>query len=213
MFLWWRAWHHRNNIIFDKGDGSVDNSIRFLHNYHDTMQGIKNGGAPVSRKGKEKASPEFSTKLPNQGQEIGVQTFWTKLAEGWVKCNVDASFSACDSTGAWGAVLRDHNGLVIASAWDRIKHCKSALLGEAIACLEGINLSLAKSDLNLLIETDHASLLEVFKDDSMDRTEVSLIAKEFRLKKPPDQRVILSKISRICNSLLLIIFANLAVES
>ena len=90
--------------------------------------------------------------------------------------------------------------LVLASAWDRIKHCKSALLGEAIACLEGINLSLAKSDLNLLIETDHASLLEVFKDDSMDRTEVSLIAKEFRLNKPPDQQVVLSKISRICNS-------------
>jgi hypothetical protein len=33
MFIWWRAWHHRNNIIFDKGDASITNSIRFLQNY------------------------------------------------------------------------------------------------------------------------------------------------------------------------------------
>jgi hypothetical protein len=27
MFIWWRSWHHQNNIIFDKGDASIDNSI------------------------------------------------------------------------------------------------------------------------------------------------------------------------------------------
>jgi hypothetical protein len=54
MFIWWRAWHHRNNIIFYKGNASIENSIRYLQNYLATLQGIANGGVLVNRKGKEK---------------------------------------------------------------------------------------------------------------------------------------------------------------
>ena len=55
MFIWWRAWDHRNNIIFDKGNAFVDNPIRFLQNYHATLQDIANGGEILNRKGKEKS--------------------------------------------------------------------------------------------------------------------------------------------------------------
>jgi hypothetical protein len=34
---------------------------------------------------------------------------WKKPEEGWVKCNVDASFIKEDRTGSWGAVITDHN--------------------------------------------------------------------------------------------------------
>ena len=37
MFIWWRAWHHRNDVIFGKGDASVHNSIGFLQNYLATL--------------------------------------------------------------------------------------------------------------------------------------------------------------------------------
>jgi hypothetical protein len=53
MFLWWRAWHHQNDCIFGKGDGSISHSPIFAKNYHDSMQLIKNGGAEVDRKGKK----------------------------------------------------------------------------------------------------------------------------------------------------------------
>jgi hypothetical protein len=33
MFIWWRAWHHRNNIIFGNGKASLQNSINFLQSY------------------------------------------------------------------------------------------------------------------------------------------------------------------------------------
>ena len=52
MFIWWRAWHHWNDIIFDKGDASVDNSIRFLQNYRASLQNIVHGGETHNRKGK-----------------------------------------------------------------------------------------------------------------------------------------------------------------
>jgi hypothetical protein len=40
----------------------------------------------------------------------------------------------------------------------------------------------------------------VIKADSVDRSETSVIAKEFRLKKPPDRHVLLAKISRVYNA-------------
>jgi hypothetical protein len=63
MFIWWRAWHHRNNIIFDKGDASVENSIRFLQNYLYTLQGLASGMCKVDRKGK---SPVHSVGVQKQ---------------------------------------------------------------------------------------------------------------------------------------------------
>jgi hypothetical protein len=33
MFLWWRAWHHQNNLIFGKGDASIKHSASYIENY------------------------------------------------------------------------------------------------------------------------------------------------------------------------------------
>jgi hypothetical protein len=91
-------------------------------------------------------------------------------------------------------------GQIISSACDYIPHCESAAMGEAIACLQGLNLSLANSFAKMVIETDYTIVLEAFKEDSNDRSAISLIAREFRLKKPSNHHVILTKISRGCNS-------------
>ena len=98
---------------------------------------------------------------------------WTKPEVNWLKCNVDASYSADTGQGAWGAVLRDNNGKVICSAWDHIQQCNSAEEGEAISCIEGLKMSLARSSTNMIIETDYARVLEAFKHDSTDRSKIS----------------------------------------
>ena len=95
-------------------------------------------------------------------------------------------------------VIRDHNGNVLLSAWDVITHCQSAVFGEAIACLEGLKLALANYNF-IITETDCASILDSFKVDSLDRSEVCLIAKEFNLLKPPDRQIIISKVNRRWN--------------
>jgi hypothetical protein len=72
-------------------------------------------------------------------------------------------------------------------------------MGEAIACLEGLKLGLANCTSNLIIETDRASVLESFKEDSCDRSEALFIAKEFNILRPPDRQIFMSKVSRNCN--------------
>jgi hypothetical protein len=38
-----------------------------------------------------------------------------------------------------------HMGNILLSAWDVITHCQSAVMGEAIACLQGLKLGMANS--------------------------------------------------------------------
>jgi hypothetical protein len=67
MFIWWRAWHHRNNIIFSEGKVSFKNSISFLQNFLATSQNLKKGDIVVDRKGKIKIDipPSLNVISPN----------------------------------------------------------------------------------------------------------------------------------------------------
>jgi ribonuclease HI len=200
MFIWWRAWHHRNNIIFGDGKASIQNSINFLQSYLATLQKLKKGELVVDRKGKGKIDQKqiIDDKVQNAMQVQG--KIWEKSPDGWIKCNVDASFLKEERNGAWGVVLRDHMGNILLSAWDVITHCQSAAMGEAIACLEGLRLGIANCTSNLIIETDCASVVESFREDSSDRSEVCFIAKEFNSLRPPDRQIVISKVSRNCNN-------------
>jgi hypothetical protein len=105
-----------------------------------------------------------------QQEGIHMVKFWGKPPLGWVKCNVDASFLNEEKNGSGEAVIRDHNGNIIYSAWAVIEHCQTAAMGEAIACMEGLKLALACSNTDIIIETDCASILESFKEGSYDRS-------------------------------------------
>jgi ribonuclease HI len=70
----------------------------------------------------------------------------------WIKVNVDASFLADQNRGSWGAVIKSHEGKTITSTWGKIEHCQSAEMAEAIACYEGLKLSLTISCNKVVIE-------------------------------------------------------------
>ena len=155
----------------------------------------------MDRKGKEKLDqPKNTCDNVQQGRQEQLKN-WENPPDGWIKCNVDASFLMDEKNGASGVVLRDHSGIVLLSDWDIIIDCQSAAMGEAVACLEDLKLGLANCDSNLITETDCSSILESFKEDICDRSEVFFMAKEFNLLRPPaPARHILSKCSVNCNS-------------
>jgi hypothetical protein len=117
MFMWWRAWHHRNDYIFGKGEASFSHSANFLKNYYESMQLIRNGNEEVDRKGKK----DLGNIDPVQEKDFSIRE---KPSEGWIKVNVDASFLPDRMSGSWGDVVRDHEDNVLSSAWDIIKHCQ-----------------------------------------------------------------------------------------
>jgi hypothetical protein len=60
MFIWWRAWHHRNKLIFGNGKASIQNSINYLQNYLATLHNLEKGSYKIDSKGK--AKQDTSTK-------------------------------------------------------------------------------------------------------------------------------------------------------
>jgi hypothetical protein len=57
------------------------------------LQEIANGGVLVNRKGKEEVHLNSEKYNQVQCQEKVAIGSWEKLEVGWVKCNVDASFT------------------------------------------------------------------------------------------------------------------------
>jgi hypothetical protein len=45
------------------------------------------------------------------------------------------------------------------------------------------------SEGDLIIKSDSSSIIDVFQEGNMDRSKVSIMANEFRMKKPPDRQV------------------------
>jgi ribonuclease HI len=72
-------------------------------------------------------------------------------------------------------------------------------VAEAIACLNGLQVALNNSEADMIIESDSSLTIEAFWEGNMDRSEVSIIAKEFRRKRPPNRQVKISEINRTCN--------------
>jgi hypothetical protein len=58
---------------------------------------------------------------------------------------------------------------------------------------------LGKLHCNIIIEIDCAIILESFKENSCDRSEVCLIAKKFKLLTPLYRQIVITKTRRICN--------------
>jgi hypothetical protein len=97
---------------------------------------------------------------------------WRKPGPGLIKCNVDASFSEQNSTGATGAVLRDHEGRICGGSAKWYNHCLNALATEAMACRNGMQLAIDRGVTRLLMETDCQVLVQLWNKRAMQRSEV-----------------------------------------
>ena len=113
-------------------------------------------------------------------------TTWWNLENppgGWIKCNVDAKKLSEEKKCAWGVVT-----VTIVETFSFQLGMLLIIGNQRFAFLEGLKLALANYTSSVITETDSASILEWFWEDSSDRSEVCLIAKEFNLLKPPDRR-------------------------
>nr|CAB3463968.1 unnamed protein product [Digitaria exilis] len=67
---------------------------------------------------------------------------WDPPVEGWVKINSDGSFDATNGHGAGAAVLRDHQGKVLAAQSRWYGPMLEVLVAEARAAQDGLQLAL-----------------------------------------------------------------------
>jgi ribonuclease HI len=142
IFLLWRAWHHRNNIVHGDGKASVSASVPYLVNYHRSF----------TRVGDEALIKEAS---------------WSPPPFGSIKVNVDAGWDSMSKMAGIGVIIRDHLGQPILAVWKPITGCASAQEAEVIACLEGLRHLIAIRRWPAFLESDCAWAVHVITDDTV----------------------------------------------
>lgn len=161
--LLWTWWKHRNKI--NAGEGKPDvNDVVFN----------------TTRRVAEYEQFCVPTPVPKQG----VHHNWRPPGDDRLKVNIAGSFFQVSSSGGWGYVIRDSNGLVISSAAGRLDHVRSALQAEAEACLQTI---LAAHDMGVeevVPEFDALLLVQAINSDDYDRAENGVLFKEIKVLLP-----------------------------
>ncbi|KAF8653152.1 hypothetical protein HU200_062598 [Digitaria exilis] len=91
------------------------------------------------------------------------ERFWEKPNAGWIKCNVDATFSPESKRGATGMVLRSDTRVFLGVQGIPYIHCMDAMTVEACACRDGMKLADKISVAKLCIESDCLELMRLWE--------------------------------------------------
>jgi ribonuclease HI len=165
LFLLWRVWHHRNNIVHGDGKASIAASATFIANYLTSFSTVTT--ANFDPKGKEIVSSELHMHEGSTGL-----TSWTAPEEGHFKANVDAGWDPRTRTAGIGVIIRDYLGRPILTEWKYVPSCASAEEAEVLACLEGLN-HLTQHFLGpAILETDCLHAVQMINDPGKDRSDI-----------------------------------------
>ena len=131
-------------------------------------------------------------KMPAKSKNTAGVVHWKPPMPGWVKINTDASFNPNSSSGAAGVVIRDDMGAVCSGAARWFDNVQDALMAEALAAREGLELAVEMGYDRIILEVDCKNLKTLIEDGSgvrssigglcFDITELSKMFSEFRIE-------------------------------
>lgn len=113
---------------------------------------------------------------------------WLKPDAGFLKLNVDGSYSEQAGNGGAGLVLRDDTGSVLLCACRYIPACTSPLEAELVACREGIAKTREWSDQPCIVEMDSVEAVRMIKSPGLDRSCFSHTVQEIKQSMQLDPR-------------------------
>jgi hypothetical protein len=105
---------------------------------------------------------------------------WKAPPGGRHKCNVDGAFFTSCNSRSTSVILRDYDGRFMAGRATRSKLACDALMMEALACRDGIQMAQELRITKLCLETDCLELINLWKALGVQRSVVSLIIHDIR---------------------------------
>jgi ribonuclease HI len=166
LMILWRSWHLRCDVIHSKGECKISDSVQYLDRYlHDLMLNCRKhdnekGKQPISNAGTPIAACHASG-ISAGGRDT--KECWKPPGHGWVKINVDASFTGEDGKSYMGCIARDSTGKVLWASCRGTGTCANAEEAEAIACLASLHMIPNLDNLSVVMESDNAAVVEAIK--------------------------------------------------
>ncbi|GJN26235.1 hypothetical protein PR202_gb14153 [Eleusine coracana subsp. coracana] len=105
---------------------------------------------------------------------------WKPPDHGWIKVNTDGAFNPATSSGAFGVLIRDEEGQLIAAESRWLEHLPDALTAEAIAARDDMSIAVAKGFDRIIREVDCLPLANVIRNTDEDRSHISGIRQEIQ---------------------------------
>ncbi|XBI98119.1 hypothetical protein VPH35_018379 [Triticum aestivum] len=171
LFMLWRAWHLRNDMIFGKGKESLHASVTFVGNYWKSFTNVKNcAQVDLSIKGKGVIDNlRYITPITK------VRCNWEPPPDqGYIKINVDASFVESMRSASIGIIARKHLFEVLVSSWDFIGSC---------TCVDEAEFRAALAGLYIGITFQNSFDRSLFVDLKKEVMNVSNLIKDFKIVK------------------------------
>jgi ribonuclease HI len=131
----------------------------------------------------------------------GAPERWSPPAPGWIKCNVDGAFYIQESSGATGAVLRDHSGAFLQARAVWRDHAPDALTMEVLAFKEGQIMARSIGARKIVAETDCAEVVHLW--NALNTQTISLILADIKDLSRSFDEFSLFYLNRSCNRLLM----------
>jgi ribonuclease HI len=163
--IMWRAWTVRNKVTRAGESLSINDSVEYLKRLNDDLQ-----QGEVSQ-GARSSVPAVSAKI------------WKPQIQGGIKMNVDGAYNPRTGSATIGVTARDHDCNPHIMAWRVLFRCRDAEEAEALACLEGIRLAERwPADVQVLIETDCATVVEKVNNPATDRSIIAPIISDIKIE-------------------------------
>jgi ribonuclease HI len=180
LFLLWRTWHHRNNIVHGDGKASVSASVSFLASYLTSFAAIH---APVQN--------TICDKKPS----------WSAPTLGSLKANVDAGWDAHSKVAGLGIIVRDSGGNAVVSEWKHVSNCGSAEEAEILACLQGLKHLIDLRQWPATVESDCLRAVQALSSSNPENSTSWALVLEGRELLSVYRELRISKVDRINNSI------------
>ena len=112
LLVLWRSWHLREDIVHNKGEAKISDSVLFLKNYWETL----NSEATAESDIKGKKTLHVTEMQSSPERIIQPKCHWSRPQGACIKLNIDDSFVSVFGSAWSGALARDSTGSVVFSA-------------------------------------------------------------------------------------------------
>ena len=180
--LIWKWWSVRNKVNVGELMPSAQTTVSAIR---DMVQDILKEGSRI-----------------NHHQSLEVQQGWLPPAEGILKINIDGSFMPGTSKGAWGFVIRSHDGAIVIAGAGSLGPVHDALMAKMMACKFAVEAAIQLGIAHGVIETDSSQLREGLTSSEFDLSVAGGLFQDIRASLHEDFLSLnVTKIHRSCNSL------------
>ncbi|GMI85140.1 hypothetical protein HRI_002183300 [Hibiscus trionum] len=175
----WAIWTFRNKRVYENATHSPEEIVRFIRSFV--------------------AEHEAVNVKPISGPPSAASVHWLPPTGDVVKINFDASFTVNSGQSVSGIVIRNSEGLVMATGTYPHSHIANPEIAEACACDQALSLASDLGFRKVILEGDALSVVNKIASPASDKSDTFAITSNIKRKWRSFETCSIQHVNRRCN--------------